>query len=317
MRPLVLVLAAWLPAAAAISGQCALRGQDATTRRDTDARVLARAEALLRDGKIAEALPLVEQYLQKWPDSPDGHTTLGFIFFTQSKPAESLREYAEAAKYRSLTAFELKIVGLSYAIMEDYANADRGLTKSLELNPKDLQTCNDLGEVKFLQAMYEDAITVFGRCLLLDPKNVFAGNGLGSAFEQTDQLDKAVAAYRDAVAWQSGMAHQDPTPLLNLGRLLMKLRKTEEAMKYLTRAVELGPQNAKAHEQLGRAHSYAGELEAAQRELKKAIELNPEDAHLHYVLAQLYQRAGMTEKAKHELEQFQSLKKRSDNPPEQ
>ncbi len=315
MRFPVLVLAACLSASIPTFGQSPSEQKGATTRTDSDARLLAQAQALLRDGKPDEALPLIQQYLQERPDSPDGHTVLGFVFFKQAKAAESLREYAEAAKYRNLTAFELKIVALNYAMLEDYPNADRGLTRSLEMNPKDLQACNDLGEVKFLQAMYKDAIAVFSRCLKLDPRNVFASNGLGSAFEETDQVENAIAAYQDAVAWQSGKKVQDPTPLLNLGRLLLKIHRTEEALAYLTRAVELGPENSKAYEQLGKAHSYVGELAAAQRELEKAIQLNPEDAHLHYLLAQLYQRTGMVDKAKYELERFQSLKRRSDAPP--
>jgi tetratricopeptide (TPR) repeat protein len=315
MRTLALVQAACLAAALAMFGQSPSPQGSASEPPNPPEKLLAQAQALLRQGKPAEALPLIQQYLKNRPDSPDGHVTFGFIFFKQSKAAESLHEYAEAAKYRNLTAFELKIVGLNYAMLEDYPNADRGLTRSLELNPRDLQACNDLGEIKFLQERYEEAIGVFQRCLKLDSKNVFAGNGLGSAYEQMNQFDEAVAAYRNAVAWQSASAIQDPTPVLNLGRLLLKLNKTEEALKHLTRAVELGPENSKTHEQLGKAHSYAGELEAAQKELEKAIRLSPNDAHLHYVLGQLYQRAGMLDKAKCEFEKFQELNKRSDPTP--
>lgn len=315
MRPLALVLAAWLMAATAIFGQSPSREGDATALLSPPEKLLAQAQALLQHEKLADALPLIQQYLKERPDSPDGHTALGFVFFKQSKAAESLHEYAEAAKYRNLTAFELKIVGLNYAMLEDYPNADRGLTRSFEMNPQDLQACNSLGEIKFLREEYEEAIRVFGRCLKLDPKNVFAENGLGSTYERMNQLDEAVVAYRDAVVWQSTNVIQDPTPVLNLGRLLLKLDKIEEALTYLTRAVELGPENSKTHEQLGKAHSYVGELEAAQKELEKATRLNPTDAHLHYVLAQVYRRAGMPDKAKHEFEQYQVLKKQSDSTP--
>jgi Flp pilus assembly protein TadD len=145
---------------------------------------------------------------------------------------------------------------------------------------------------------------------------VFASNGLGGAYERTFRNDQALAAYRNAVAWQSGKAIQDPTSFLNLGRLLLKLDKIEEALEFLTRAVELGPEHALIHEQLGRAHSYAGDLEAAEKEIEKAILLNPEDAHLHYVLAQLYRRLGMPDKADRELEQYQLLQKPSTHRPD-
>jgi Flp pilus assembly protein TadD len=316
MSSLIPVLAAWLLAVTATFGQSPPRAGGSETPAAQSAGLLARAQALLQAGKLDEALPLLQKYLKGRPDSPDGHTALGFILFKQSKAAESLREYAQAARYRGLTAFELKIVGLNYAMLEDYPNADRGLTRSLELNPGDLQSCNHLGEIKFLQEKYEEAVAVFGRCLRLDPKNVFAGNGMGGAYERLFQPENATTAYRNAVAWQSGKAIQDPTPVLNLGRLLLKLDKTEEALEYLARAVELGPEHALAHEQLGKAHSYTGDLEAAEKELERAIQLNPGDAHLHYVLAQLYRRLGMPDKADRELEQYLSLQKPSDHRPD-
>jgi anaphase-promoting complex subunit 3 len=219
-----------------------------------------------------------------------------------------LREYSETAKYRSPTAFEYKIAGLSYAMLEDYTKAGGWLARSLELNPRDLQACNYLGEVTFLREQYEEAAGVFRKCLSLDPKNVFAANGIGSAYEQMRRFEDAAVAYRNAVAWQSANAMQDPTPILNLGRVLLKQNKPEEALKYLTRAVQLGPEHAATHEQLGKAHSYVKELEAAQRELEKAIRLNPKDAHLHYVLGRLYRDAGMHEKATQEFEKFRALK---------
>jgi Flp pilus assembly protein TadD len=312
MRILTLVLATWLSAAIGLWSQVSSNPGGATTSQNSSERLLVQAQLLLRDGKLTEALPLVQQLLKDRPDSPDGHVMLGFIFFKQSKAADSLREYLKAAALRDLTAFELKIVALNYAMLEDYQNADRGLTRAIEMNPRDLQACNYLGEVKFLQEKYEAAIELFRHSLSLDPQNVFASNGLGGACEQMNRLEEADAAYRHAIEGQVGKAVQDPTPVLNLGRLLLKLGRNEEALSYLTMAVRLGPEHAETHEQLGKAHSYAGELEAAQRELEKAIRLNPRDAHLHYVLGQLYQRGGKPDQANYEFDQYQALQKHPD-----
>jgi len=100
--------------------------------------LLVQAQLLVRDGKLDEALPVIHRFLEQRPDSPDGRAVLGFILFKQSKPAEALREYGEAAKYRRPSAFESKIIGLSEAMLNDYASADPWLARSLELNPKDL-----------------------------------------------------------------------------------------------------------------------------------------------------------------------------------
>jgi tetratricopeptide (TPR) repeat protein len=201
---------------------------------------------LVRDGKLDEALSVIHRFLEQRPDSPDGHAVLGFILFKQSKPSEALREYEEAAKIRPLSAFESKIIGLSKAMLNDYASADRWLARSLELNSKDLEACNDLGYIKLLRETYSEAVGVFQKCLKLDAKNVFAENGMGSAYERMNRLDEAAAAYRNAIAWQSSKTTQDPTPFWNLGRVLQKQNKPQEALTYLTRAVELGPDLAEA-----------------------------------------------------------------------
>jgi Flp pilus assembly protein TadD len=274
------------------------------------ASLLDRAQALVQAGKFSDALPAVESYLKERPDSPDAHALRGFILFKQSKPAEALREYSETAKRRPPTAFELKIVALCYAMQEDYTNAGRWLSQAFELRPRDLQACNDLGEIKILGEKHEEAAAVFRKCLALDPKNVFAENGVGIAYEQMDRIDEAEAAYRNAVRWQAASPAQDPTPILNLGRILLKQNRPEEALEYLTRAVELGPEHAATHLQLGKAHSYVKQLESAQRELEKACRLKPDDARLHYMLGRLYREAGMTAPAEREFERFRELKNR-------
>ena len=86
---------------------------------------------------------------------------LGFILFKQSRPAEALREYGETAKLRPPSTFEWKIMGLSAAMLKDYANADLWLSRSFHLDPHDLETCNDLGQGKFLREKYSESVMFF------------------------------------------------------------------------------------------------------------------------------------------------------------
>ena len=242
-RSLALV-AAGLCAAAHLFGQAAAPpGRATSTAPDP---LLAQAQSLVREGKLAEALPVIHQFLDQRPNSPDGHAVLAFILFKQSQPAEALREYGEAAKYRPPSAFESKIMGLSAAMLNDYASADTWLTRSFKLNPHDLEACNDLGQTKLLREKYSEAVGTFQECLKLDRKNVFAENGMGGAYEGMNRLDDAAAAYRNIIRWQSANARQDPTPYWNLGRVLQKQNNPEEALTYLTRAVELDPDQAEA-----------------------------------------------------------------------
>lgn len=231
----------------------------------------------MHDGKLDEALPVIRRFLEQRPDSPDGHAVLGFILFKQSKPAEALREYGEASKVRLPSAFESKIMGLSEAMLNDYESADKWLARSLQMNPKDLQVCDDLGQMKLLRATYDEAVSVFRECLKLDAKNELAGNGMGSAFERMSRWDEAAAAYRTVIAWQAAKTIQDSAPYWNLGRVLQKRNKPDEALTYLTRAVEIAPDQAEALARRylptdsGDGHALLGFIHFSQHKWKESL----------------------------------------------
>ena len=247
MKAGALVLAvAWLGATVHLAGQAGAPPATGTSRVTSPEILLVQARSLVREGNLDAALPVIHQFLEQRPNSPDGHAVLGFILFKQSKPAEALREYGETAKLRRPSAFESKIMGLSEAMLNDYASADLWLSRSFALDPHDLEACNDLGQAKFLRARYSESVGVFRECLKLDAKNVYAENGIGSACERMGRWDEAAAAYRNIIAWQSSKTAQDPTPYWDLGRVLQQQNKLQEAVKYLTRAVELAPDEAEA-----------------------------------------------------------------------
>lgn len=268
---------------------------------------LEQARAFLGKGLLTEAEGSVRQYLDQHRDSANGHFLLGHILFRQQKPEASLAEYTQGAKFHDPNAFDLKIVALDYVLLGAYADADRWLTRSLELDPKDSQGWYYLGRTKYNENRFEEAVEVFLKCLQLDPKNVKAEDNLGLAYQGLGRTEDAISAYRNAIAWQSGMLEKQFGPFLNLGILLLDQNQTDDAISYLLQAVEISPQEPKTHEQLGKAYSRRNELPKAQAELEKAAALAPESASLHFMLGQVYRKQGLTEKAKIELERSAAL----------
>ncbi len=269
--------------------------------------LLEQAKSALDKGLLEEADREVRQYLSTHPKSADGHFLLGYILFKAGKPQASLPEYTEGAKFRDPSAFDLKVVALDYVLLGAYSDADSWLTKSLRWDPKDIQGWYYLGRTKYNENRLEEAIHAFERCLALDPKNVKAEDNLGLSYEGLGRTEEAFAAYRKAISWQAQMLNQNPAPFIELGRLLLEHDRPEEAVSYLRQAVEIGPQESRAHEQLGKAYSRLNELQKAQDELEKAIALAPDRASLHFMLGQVYRKQGMVEKAKIELERGAAL----------
>ena len=82
----------------------------------------------------------------------------------------------------------------------------------------------------------------------------------------------------------------------------MRQGKTASALPLLTRAVAIAPQDARAHEQLGRLLLQTQQLSQAQTEAEQAVALTPSDSRLHFLLGQIYRKEGLPEKAKAEFD---------------
>jgi len=270
--------------------------------------LLAKAESEANGGSLEEANHAVRLYLDAHPDSADGHFLLGLILFKQGKPRDSLAEYTEGAKHHDPGATDLKVVALNYVLLGDYSSSDHWLTRALQSNPKDSQGWYYLGRAKYTENLFEEALSAFHQCLKLDPKNVKAEDNLGLTHQALGHSDEALAAFRSAIAWQSQLLKKNSGPFINLGTLFLEQNQLEEAVPYLSEAVEISPDEPRAHEQLSKAYSRKNDLEKAQSELEKAVSLSPDTAALHFMLGQIYRKRGMNEKAKVELERGAALK---------
>jgi tetratricopeptide (TPR) repeat protein len=272
----------------------------------TDESLLSRAAEQARRKSWSQAEAMTRRYLRTRADSGDGRALLGYILFNQQRWKESMAEYVEAATYRNLSPSELKTFALDCAQLKLFSDADKWLTRSLDMNSQDAKGWEVLGHFKFEEQRYEEAIMAFRRSLALAPRVVSAETGVGLSCELLSRLDEAKRAYKTAISWEAPKP-RDPTPYHGLGRVLLKQNKPAEALPLLLQAVQLGPGVAQAHEELGKAYSSLNQLPAAQKEIERAVQLAPTVARLHYKLGQLYRKAGLMDKAKAELDAYAAL----------
>jgi tetratricopeptide (TPR) repeat protein len=268
---------------------------------------LAEARSLLELGKPADAERVVRRYLQTHRNSADGYYLLGYVLFKQQKAKESLAAYTQGAKYRRPNAYDLEVVGADYVLLDDYSNADKWFSKSVEWEPGNRQAIYYLGRAKYNENRFEEAIDAFQRCLKLDPKDIKAKDNLGLSYQGLGRNEEAAAAFRQAIEWQAGSALKDPGPYINLGALLLETGKPNEALPYLLEAKAIAPRDVKARRELGKAYMALNRLEDAQPELEKAVALAPQNAPAHFMLGQLYRKRGMAEKAKAEFGRYAEL----------
>jgi Flp pilus assembly protein TadD len=296
---------------------------------------LPEAKSLIQRGLLRDAERAARRHLETHPDSAEGHFLLGYILFREiqteappetaaesvkilevhpadartrdEKAKESLEEFTAGAKYHVPNAFDLKIVALDYVLLGDYVDADKWLTRSLEMNPQDGDGWYYLGRALYNENKFTDAVSAFQRSLKLSPGNVKSEDNLGLALAGLGRNEEATAAYQQAMAWQSKSALKNPGPYIDLGSLLLDENRPEESVPHLLQAVEIAPRESRAHELLGKAYTRLDNLPGAQTELEKAVQLSPQSANLHCMLAPVYRKQGMAEKAKIEFDRCASL----------
>lgn len=268
---------------------------------------LREARSLLQLGTLDKAEEMTRQYLRDHANSADGHFLLGFILFRKANAKASLAEFTEGAKYHAPSAFDLKVVGCDYVLLNDYMDADKWFTRSAEWDPKDVQSWYYLGRTKYNENRFEEAISAFKECLKLEPKNVKAEDNLGLSYAGLTRNEEARAAYLNAIAWQKESGIPDAGPFIDMGSLLFDENRVSESIPYLLQGVQIAPQEMRARRELGKAYLHANEPRKAQDELEKALELVPNDASLHYMLAQVYRKEGLSEKAKLEFDRYAAI----------
>jgi tetratricopeptide (TPR) repeat protein len=276
----------------------------------TDA-LIYQAKSLIHLQNFSSSERALRHYVALHADSDEALYLLGFVLHRENKANESLEIYTKAAALKTPMGEDLKIVGLNYVLLNDYANAIKWLDKAVELDPRNKDAWYYLGRAYYSRGLLPESRRAFLTVLDLDPRDARAENNLGLILESEAKPAEALEAYSHAIEWQAGSAQRSEQPYLNLGSLLLELERAGEAIAPLEKAVELGPDNASCRLKLGTAYLRANRLLEAQRELEKAERLQPENAAIHYQLARFYKQMHRMDKAKIEYQRTEELQSRA------
>ena len=249
----------------------------------------------------------LREFLAQGVGTPEARYMLACVLFHEDRPKESLAMYTRAAAGRKPVASDFHFIALDYVLLHDYADADTWITRASREDPSDGEIAYAMGRIKYTENRFGEAVSSFERALVLMPQSVKAEDNLGLTFEGLNEADKAVLAYRQAIAWQAGDPHPSEQPLLNLGNLLTDRNQLAEALSLLGQAEVLAPADGKIHAALGKLYARQMNFPQAQKELEEAVLTEPNNAGLHFQLGQVYRKQGLQDKAKQELARAAAL----------
>ena len=136
------------------------------------------------------------------------------------------------------------------------------------------------------------------------PSHPFSWKVLGALFRQAGKLEDSVIVNQKVLE----ISPNDAEAHSNLGNTLHELGRLEEAEESCKKAIEIKPDLAETHNNLGNTLKDLGRLQEAEQSYKKAISFKPDYAEAHYNLGFILKEFGRFAEAQASYAQAISLK---------
>jgi tetratricopeptide (TPR) repeat protein len=206
----------------------------------------------------------------------------GVALFDSGQFAAALPFLERAAKADPQNAQKWKAVGVTYAALKKYADAEETLGRACRLDYKVPDACFFYARTLYALDRYEDSLAALEHA---DPRSWRARLARAVALEALSRADRAEHEFRESL---SLCRNADPSPAAAYGRFLIRQARAPEAIPRLEEALTHHPNNPEAHLWLGRALFDTNKFTDALPHLERAVALIPTSAQAHLLLAKTY-----------------------------
>jgi tetratricopeptide (TPR) repeat protein len=265
-------------------------------------------EAALRAGDYEKAEALLAREAEAQPSS-EVLRLLGIVFLRGGRPLNAAIALKKAEALAPLDEPSRFTLSMAYVAMGKRAWARPELQKLAAQAPTKALYPYWLARLDYDDNQYATAVKGLEKAIALEPGFARAHDNLGLCYEALGRFDEARKAWEQAIRLNEEQNSRSPWPALNLGLLLTRLDRADEAEVRFRESLRADPRFAPAHYQLGVVLEKKGKTDEARSELEDAARLDPASAETQYALARLYRRTGEAEKADTALKRFEELKK--------
>src|SRR5437773_7815495 len=233
--------------------------------------------ALVRQGKLTEAIEHFKTALQIKPEYPDAHTNVGAALADQGKLAEAIDYYREALQSKPDDALAHYNWGVALARQSKMEEAIGHYRQALQSKPNYAEAHNNVGAALADQGKLAEAIDHYRQALQNKPDFALGHYNWGLALAQQGKPAEASEHYQQAL-------HIDPDDAdahTNWRHALTQQGKPAAAIDHYREALQIKPGYAIAHINWGVALAQQAKLAAATEHYRQALQLKPDSAEAH------------------------------------
>ena len=219
------------------------------------------------------------------------------------------------------------LIGIAYAHLNQGERSVDALRQAAAFAPGEEEYLLNLTRELMELNRYPEAVTAVQSGLAANPRSYSLHLRLGAAYLAAGRYAEAESVFRDLVAMDDPL----PTEYIGLAQVLLRTGRAEEAATVLAeaekklgrkflisyfrglalaraakpaealaafqQAVQLDPNNAETHLNLGKSQFTLGHVNEAIAELQEALRLDPVNPQAKRLLSQAYRRAGNAKNA--------------------
>ena len=234
---------------------------------------MGRAEREL--GRLHEAEQHFHAAMELEPDNVEPLLDLAKLQFRQGRTADAERFLDRVNEMRPLDPAILHNVAEVLRIHSRYADAVANYRAALEIDAEFAPAYAGLGIALLQQERYAESLEALERALALQPDLPLAGSSLHIFLGQAAQK----LGRPDAGDYFVRAVQNDPNDLEALDHLAMARfgqQRYEEALSLYRTMIDIDPDSAITHSNLGATLFYLGQLEDALSSIERALALDPD-----------------------------------------
>lgn len=281
------------------SAQIAIAGDQIEKTKVSFTKQMSEANALMVDGKYADAVDLYQQVLNSEPDNVEALAGLGMAYARLMKNDAADEQFAKALQLDPNNAVShcgkavvflnrLETAADATERKKLLRDAGRECNKALDADARVVEAHYLLGKVYREEGRFDLAEQAFTGATRLDPDYSNAFAALGAVQSQREEYAQAAESLKKAISLNAN----NSLAYFARGEMYAKQGQPDRAVKEYNMSIYKNPNHDFVHIALGKADESLGDHVAAIREFEEALKVKPNNPDAYLCLVDSYESRG-------------------------